>query len=441
MMYTSSTKSSLVTVYVTNYNYAKYLSKSIDSVINQTYKNIELLIIDDGSTDNSKEIIEKYSDLKNIKVIFQKNKGLIVSNNIALRLANGVYIMRLDADDYLDNNAVKLMVDEMENDSKLGLVYPNYFIVDSKNNIINYRERISSDSSNVKDIPAHGACTLFRVTFLKSIGGYDESFSCQDGFYVWAKFINTFKVKSIQTPLFYYRRHSSNLTNNYEKILKTRTKIISKVVDDSEIMKPLAIIPVRGKKIDNTCVALQELKSKKIIDLKIEEIFRSKYIEKIVVTTPDEEVYKYLEKKNYANVNLIKRDKSLARINEDLRKTINNIILNSNYSDFESFITFSLKFPNLKSIFIDSAIKSMYLFQTDSVISVRPDNNRFFKSSENGLIPITDQQKFSRLERDDLYRYCGGIILTKVSFFKKCNQFFGGKNGHVIVDQESSKEI
>ena len=95
-------KQSLVTIYITNHNYGRFLKQSIDSVLNQSLKKFDLIIIDDGSKDNSKEIIKKYSKLPNVTVIFQKCKGLTISNNIALNLAKGKYIMRLDADDYLN---------------------------------------------------------------------------------------------------------------------------------------------------------------------------------------------------------------------------------------------------------------------------------------------------------------------------------------------------
>ena len=76
----------LITVYITNFNYGEYIEKSIESVLNQTIKNFELIIIDDGSTDRSLEILKKYENNKDIKFIKQKNKGLNVTNNIALRI-------------------------------------------------------------------------------------------------------------------------------------------------------------------------------------------------------------------------------------------------------------------------------------------------------------------------------------------------------------------
>ena len=381
-------KTPKVTVYITNYNYRQYIEKAINSVLNQTYNNLEILIIDDGSSDGSNEIIEKYSNISNIKIIYQKNKGLIITNNIALRLAQGDYIMRLDADDYLDKNAIKLMVDEFNEDSELGLVFPNYFIVDENENIINVRVRIPSEVNNVKDNPAHGACTLIKTAYLRSIGGYDETFTCQDGYFLWINFFSKFKTKNIETPLFYYRRHNSNLTNNSERILKTRSHIISKFVKDNVnfIGNTLAIIPVRGPRFNTNSIALEYINKKEtVLDLKIKEILKSEYISKIIVTTPDEDVMFFLKNRAYEKVEVLNRDPKLARLNSGLVDTVNHVLENINKLEFEAFITFSVRFPLLDVLYIDNAIKSMYLFGTDSVISVRQENNRYFRATENGF--------------------------------------------------------
>ena len=433
-----------VTVYITNYNYGHYIEKAINSVLNQSFKDIEIFIIDDGSTDNSKDIIEKYESIANIEIIYQKNKGLIVTNNIALRLAQGDYIMRLDADDYLDKNAIRLMVDELDEDDALGLVFPNYFIVDENENITNVRVRIPSEENNVKDNPAHGAGTLIRTKFLRSIGGYDESFTCQDGYFLWINFFSRFKTKNIETPLFYYRRHNSNLTNSSERIFKTRSNIISKFVleNGNKIGNTLAIIPVRGPKFNVNSIALEKVNvSETVLDLKLKEILKSNYISKVVVTTPDESVCAFLKSRSYDNVEVVQRDAKLARLNSGLVDTVNHVLEQIDQSEFEAFVTFSVRFPKLDVLYIDNAIKSMYLFDTDSVISVRTENNMYFRATENGLKPILDQIKFTKLEREDLYKYSGGMIVTKLEYYKRESNFFGGKNGHVIIDEKSSYEI
>ena len=126
----------LVTVYIVNHNYGRFIEDSIKSVLNQTFKDLELIIIDNGSNDTSKQIIQRYSKKKNIKVIFQKNIGLNATNNIALKYSRGRFIMRLDADDYLDENALEIMFNKIKMTVKLGLVFPDYYLIDEKNNLI-----------------------------------------------------------------------------------------------------------------------------------------------------------------------------------------------------------------------------------------------------------------------------------------------------------------
>ena len=91
----------LISVYVLNHNYGEFLECAIESVLEQTYQNIEIIIIDDCSYDNSGSIIQKYKKNKAIKVIRNKDQlGLIKSANIALKNSNGEFVIRLDADDY-----------------------------------------------------------------------------------------------------------------------------------------------------------------------------------------------------------------------------------------------------------------------------------------------------------------------------------------------------
>ena len=119
----------LITVYITNYNYGKYIDKCIQSILKQTYKNIELIIIDDGSSDNSKENLKKYEKIKKIKIIYQKNKGLNITNNIAIKVSTGRYIIRVDADDWLREDAISSLYKEIKKDKKIAMVFSNYYEV------------------------------------------------------------------------------------------------------------------------------------------------------------------------------------------------------------------------------------------------------------------------------------------------------------------------
>ena len=102
---------SLVTIIVPIYNVEKYLEQCVDSIINQTYKNVEIILIDDGSTDSSGKICDHYGDAnKNIKVIHKKNSGVSSARNVGIDNAKGSFICFVDSDDYLDKNFVSYMM-------------------------------------------------------------------------------------------------------------------------------------------------------------------------------------------------------------------------------------------------------------------------------------------------------------------------------------------
>ena len=100
----------LVSIVVPIYNVEKYLSKCIDSLISQTYKNLEIILVNDGSTDQSGEIAQQYAKQDSrIRYIVQKNKGLGGARNTGLEYAKGNYILFIDSDDYIRNNMVEKM--------------------------------------------------------------------------------------------------------------------------------------------------------------------------------------------------------------------------------------------------------------------------------------------------------------------------------------------
>ena len=181
-------KQPLVTIYIVNHNYGKFIKKAIESVFSQSHSNIQLIIIDNGSNDHSRQILRKLKP-QQASVIFQKNKGLIAANNLAIKLSKGKYIMRLDADDWLKKNAVTMMVKEFKRNKKIGLVFSNYYEVDENENISKQIKRYDFQKVKLLDRPAHGACTMFKSELFKKVGFYDEEFDCQDGFDIWLKFI------------------------------------------------------------------------------------------------------------------------------------------------------------------------------------------------------------------------------------------------------------
>ena len=130
-----------VTVIIPVYNSEKYIGKCIESVINQTYKNVKILLINDGSTDKSKEILGKYrSEYENIEVINQNNKGVAVTRNEAIMKVNTKYLMFIDNDDFIDSNYIETYINSAE-ENNYDIVMGGYRRVNCKGKIM-FKEKL-----------------------------------------------------------------------------------------------------------------------------------------------------------------------------------------------------------------------------------------------------------------------------------------------------------
>ena len=104
-----------ISVIVPVYNTGKYLDKCLDSLLNQTYNNLEIIVVEDCSTDKSREALQKYSKNKKIKIVFNdQNKGLSFSRNIGLKNATGDYVGYIDSDDYVDLDFYEKLMNSIE---------------------------------------------------------------------------------------------------------------------------------------------------------------------------------------------------------------------------------------------------------------------------------------------------------------------------------------
>tara|TARA_B100000795_G_scaffold270073_1_gene262498 strand:+ start:1112 stop:2473 length:1362 start_codon:yes stop_codon:yes gene_type:complete len=428
----------LITVYITNHNYEKYLNKSINSVLKQTYTNYELIIIDDGSTDGSKNLIKKYENFKNIKIIFQKNKGLNISNNIALKISKGEYITRLDADDWLNENFLQVLVNELKKDPKIGIIFCNYFLVNNKGVI--QSQFLRHDFKNVKilDQPAHGACSLINTKCLKLIGGYDEQFKSQDGVDIWIRLIQKYKVKNVNLPLFYYRQHGKNLTTNTRKLFNSRDKILNENAKNKKrIENTVCIIPIRG--IDEDSIALKKIDSSTVLKRLITELQKIKKIKKIIVSSPDDKIISYV-KKNFRNsVITSKRKLDLAGYNVPVHKTLISIVKNIKQKfKIDSILKVNVDHPLLNAQNFESTIDVMNIFNSDEVIAVKKENDNFFYHNGKGLVSFKKSSNLV-LEREEVYRHVGSLHL----YTTKCliNYEKKRKVGHIILDDISAYKV
>jgi glycosyltransferase involved in cell wall biosynthesis len=435
----------LVSVYITNFNYGSYLKQCVESVLKQTLPDFELIIIDDGSTDNSKEIIEQYRELEGVTIIYQQNKGLNITNNVAMRVAKGKYLMRLDADDYLVPEALEKMSALLDVNDELGLVFPDYFYVDADGNMTGEERRHNFEKEvSLYDQPAHGACTVIRLSFLKKIGGYNESFTCQDGYDLWLKFITHFSVSNINTPLFYYRRHGENLTTNEERILETRRAIKETFLNKEDLANStIVVIPVRNTLIKKkSWPLLRNTEGLTILEQRVQEALTANSTKMVYVISEDAELIRFgkeLYNEN-PNVKVIERPAQLAGPNQTLSATVAMAVecAESSGLKFENVLTLTMDYPFTEASIIDDTVNTLHLFKSDSVLTVRPDNKAYYRHNGHTLSPILDQEKFTRLEREALYRAAGGIMLSTLKSFKEHGKVNAGRMSHVVVDEISA---
>lgn len=445
-MRNSKTENPVVTVYLACHNYEEYVAQSIESVLAQTYKEFELIIVDDGSTDNSKSVISRYVKHPKVRIIFQENKGLIATNNIAIRAANGKYVMRLDADDYLDESALLVLVNAIEKSDHLALVFPDYYYVDKRGNVTGQERRHNFQKEvTLLDQPAHGACTLIRKDYLLEVGGYSVEFDCQDGWDLWLKLIENYSVKNVNLPLFYYRKHGDNLTTNAERLLRTRSEIYTKHAErvGRPLLKVLAILPVRGRIIEKNSQVLELLGGKSLIDWTVDSVLGSKSVTELIVTTPDIEVINYLRASYGGRVTLVERELVHALENTSYKPAVMSLIENKNPLGYDAVLELSADSPFRSTSYIDKAINVMRVHGVDRVLGVIPEDSVFYIHSGSGLELIGNdfESDLLRLERDYLYRQCGGITLTKRECYFREEGHFNGSNGHIILSKRASTQV
>ena len=243
----------LVTIITPCYNHEKYLEDYFQSILNQTYDNIEIILIDDASKDNSKDIIKRYkSELKKRFVKFsfvdrKKNVGLVKNCNLGLELSKGKYIMMFASDDIMFPKKVEKNVEFLEN-NEYGMVYSDGYKVQEN---FSYCDRNDFDNklldSLVKNKNKHSgfiANKLLEKNFIPAptvmlkrnvfdkIGKYDESLSFED-YEMWLRVAEKYKIGFINEPLVFYRRSDYSLTGSLNKLqkyknLKSMEKTINK---------------------------------------------------------------------------------------------------------------------------------------------------------------------------------------------------------------------
>lgn len=233
-----NTKFPKISIIIPTFNHAEFVCEAIDSVLLQNYPNKEVLVVDDGSTDNTKEVLRKYVEC-GVKYIYKKNGGLSSARNEGIRNASGKFIAFLDADDIWLQDKLLMQYQIISNGDNVGLVGCGYYLVDKNKNIL--EKRAAKDFANRKKllqelllknvISGSGSGVLIRKECFDEAGVFDETLTCAEDWDMWVRIAKFYEIAFVKDPLVSIRVFSNSMSSsvNAEKMLKNELKVIDKM--------------------------------------------------------------------------------------------------------------------------------------------------------------------------------------------------------------------
>ena len=213
-------KEPLVSVIVAAYNQEKFIGRCLRSLLHQTLpqSSYEIIVVNDGSTDRTPYALELFHDAIHT-ITNDQNRGLPASINRGILAAKAQYIVRVDADDYVNANFLNFLHFFLDQNPNVDAVACDYWLF---NDTEDWLERVDCSQRPI-------ACgILFRKQQLIDIGLYDEAFHCHEDQDLRIRLEQKYSVTRLELPLYRYRRHENNLTNNADAMEHHRLGLIRK---------------------------------------------------------------------------------------------------------------------------------------------------------------------------------------------------------------------
>ena len=212
-----------ISVIMSVYNGEKYLKEAIESVLVQDFSDFEFIVINDGSTDRSLEIIKGFND-KRLKFISRENKGLIYSLNEAIFLAQGQYLARMDADDICLPNRLSVQLKAFD-DEKVGMVGSWAIKIDKNGQEMGVMSYPPSQYKKIKNFfirhnPFIHSSVMIRKEVLDKVGVYSDKFKHAEDYELWSRVLSRFEAVNIPQPLIKYRANSDGVTKKHNLFMR-----------------------------------------------------------------------------------------------------------------------------------------------------------------------------------------------------------------------------
>lgn len=232
----------LVTLITPTYNQAAYLEETIESVLNQDYPKIEYIVINDGSTDGTAHVLEKYAD--RITIINQTNIGQANTLNKGWSTAKGKYLSYLSSDDKLRPNAISELVAVLESDTNIACVFPDSDLIDEHAKVIktNVCQPFSLTNLVIRQECHIGPGAVFRAAAFKKLGGWRPDLRLAPDREFWMRLAATGRFEFIRRALAEYRLHRESIS--YKEVSESVSLEYMHVLDDyfADKQVPLEIL-------------------------------------------------------------------------------------------------------------------------------------------------------------------------------------------------------
>ena len=222
-----------ISVITPTFNSACFLPDTIESVLTQTLQDWEMIIVDDGSTDNTQEVVARYlrSHPGKIKYFRQDNGGTAQARNRAIRESKGEYLAFLDADDLWLPEKLAVQIPTMEAHPELCLISSETYAIDAQNNRIGHWKVAQMPNTFEYLLEAnhiYNLTVIARKSCVERIGYFDERLKVSQDYDLWLRLVKRFPFKVLYTPLAQYRVHLNNISKNTKQRLKNHLYILNK---------------------------------------------------------------------------------------------------------------------------------------------------------------------------------------------------------------------
>jgi len=201
------------------YNNAKYIKQAIESIYAQNYDNMEIIVVDDGSTDNTKEILKPYKD---IKYFYIEHKGISFARNVALKNSKGEYIAFLDSDDYWLPDKLNIQMQYFQEHPDCQIVFTKYKNIFEKEEL-KKNKRAMHEKAIEDSFQQYLPSTILKKELFNKYGFFDEKFSgIEDAEFIYRISMKGINIKHYIDKVFYIRRiHGNNITLQQNRTVKS----------------------------------------------------------------------------------------------------------------------------------------------------------------------------------------------------------------------------